>query len=81
MLLTHEFISPAELTGFAREALADLDANQFRLRSFLPDLETDDIFYSIELGSTTSFRTKMSSRSFSASLRITWRVRRPASTS
>ncbi|GAA1457024.1 major capsid protein [Nocardiopsis exhalans] len=74
MLLTHEFLPAAELTGFARAALADLDTNQFRLRSFLPDLETDDIFYSIELGSTAGLTKAGEYRAWDTEAPITSRA-------
>jgi hypothetical protein len=50
VLLTHEFVPAAELTGFARAALADLPTNQFRLKTFLPDLAVDDLQYRFNRG-------------------------------
>ena len=50
MLLTHEFIPAAELTGFARAALADLPENQFQLRTFLGDETHDDLQFEFTKG-------------------------------
>ncbi|MFI6819727.1 major capsid protein [Micromonospora sp. NPDC050187] len=45
MLLTDEFITPAELTGYVRAALADMDRNRFTLSRWLPRREIDDLLY------------------------------------
>lgn len=50
MLLTHEYIPAAELTGFARRALSDLPENQFRLRTWLPDETVDDLQFRFTRG-------------------------------
>ena len=36
MLLSTDYINPADLTGYVRAALADREANQFSLNRFLP---------------------------------------------
>lgn len=50
MLLTHDFIPTAELTGFARAALQDLPENQFQLSTYLADVTTDDLQYRFTKG-------------------------------
>jgi hypothetical protein len=43
MNLDIDFIQPAELTGYVREALADFEINRFRLNRYLPNRMVDDI--------------------------------------
>lgn len=50
MFLHTDYIEPAELTGYAREALADLDVNEFRLSDWLPNQNVDDIDYRFTRG-------------------------------
>jgi hypothetical protein len=50
MFLNTDYIEPSELTGYAREALADLAVNEFTLSSFLPDQDQDDIDYRFTQG-------------------------------
>jgi hypothetical protein len=50
MLITSDFVTPAELTGFARAALQDLDKNQFRLSAYLADELSDDLEYRFNKG-------------------------------
>lgn len=50
MLITTDFITPAELTGFARAALADLEVNRFRLAQYLPSQTRDDLDYRFSRG-------------------------------
>lgn len=50
MLISTDYITPAELTGYAREALADLEVNQFTLSQFLPSVPTDDLVYRFSRG-------------------------------
>lgn len=50
MFLNTDYIEPAELTGYAREALADLAVNEFTLSQFLPDQPVDDIDYRFTRG-------------------------------
>ena len=45
MLITTDYITPAELTGYARTALQDLEANQFTLSAWLPSTNVDDLQY------------------------------------
>lgn len=52
MLLTENYVYPAEVTGFVREALADFNINQFTLSRFLPNYQIDDIQYRVAAGST-----------------------------
>lgn len=50
MLITTDYITPAELTGYARDALADLEVNQFTLSQFLPSRQVDDLQYRFNRG-------------------------------
>lgn len=50
MLLNQDYITPAELTGYVRAALADLDRNRFILSQWLPRLEVDDLVYRFTRG-------------------------------
>jgi hypothetical protein len=50
MFLNTDYIEPSELTGYAREALADLDVNEFQLSQFLPNQNVDDIDYRFTRG-------------------------------
>lgn len=50
LVLSDEYITPTELTGYVREALADLPVNAFGLSAYLPDVETDDIDFRATVG-------------------------------
>lgn len=50
LVLSSEFITPNELTGYVRAALADLPQNTFGLSAYLPDVETDDIDFRASVG-------------------------------
>lgn len=50
MLITNEYILPAELTGYVRGALADLNRNQFTLSQHLNDQVIDDLDYRLSRG-------------------------------
>lgn len=50
MLLNADYITPAELTGYVREALADLEVNRFRLGRYLPNNPVDDLAYRFTRG-------------------------------
>lgn len=50
MLITTDYITPAELTGYAREALSDIEQNRFTLSQFLPSVATDDLQYRFTRG-------------------------------
>lgn len=50
MLITTDYITPNELTGYARTALADLEVNQFSLSAFLPSEPVDDLQYRFNRG-------------------------------
>lgn len=50
MQINTDYIQPAELTGFAREALVDLEQNQFTLSAFLPSTPVDDLQYRFNRG-------------------------------
>lgn len=50
LVLSNDYITPAELTGYVREALADLPQNQFGLEAYLPNTPVDDIDYHANVG-------------------------------
>lgn len=50
MFLNTDYIEPAELTGYARAAAADLDINQFTLSRWLPNRLVDDLEYRFARG-------------------------------
>lgn len=50
LILSTEYATPAELTGYAREALADLPENQFGLAAILPNVDVDDIDFRADIG-------------------------------
>lgn len=50
MFINTDYIEPSELTGFGREALADLAVNEFTLSQFLTDQVVDDIDYRFTRG-------------------------------
>lgn len=50
LVLSSEYITPAELTGYVREALADMPQNAFGLSEFLPNVTTDDIDFRVSVG-------------------------------
>lgn len=50
MYLNTDYVTPQALTGFAREALADRQENEFRLSAFLPNVTVDDLDYRFTRG-------------------------------
>lgn len=50
MFLNTDYITPAELTGYAREALRDLEINRLTLSRFLPSVQVDDLIYRFNRG-------------------------------
>jgi hypothetical protein len=50
MLLNTDYILPSELTGYAREAAANLPQNQFQLARWLPNRPIDDLDYRFTRG-------------------------------
>lgn len=50
MELYFDYYTPADLTGYAREALADRQENEFTLSRFLPNREIDDLDYRFVAG-------------------------------
>lgn len=50
MLINTDYIAPAELTGYVREALQDLQVNQFTLSQYLPNRVIDDLQYRFTAG-------------------------------
>lgn len=50
MYLYSDYADPAELTGYARTALADLEINQFTLSQYLPSQTIDDLDYRFTKG-------------------------------
>lgn len=50
LVLSNEYIDPAELTGYVRAALADLPQNAFGLSAYLPNAPVDDIDFRASVG-------------------------------
>lgn len=50
MFLNTDYIEPSELTGYGREALHELEVNQFLLSQWLPSVNVDDIDYRFTRG-------------------------------
>lgn len=50
MFLNTDYITPAELTGYAREALRDLEINRLTLSQYLPSVQVDDLIYRFNRG-------------------------------
>ncbi|MGC5033072.1 major capsid protein [Micromonospora sp. DT229] len=50
MLLNADYIEPVELTGYVREAAANLPVNQFSLARWLPNRPIDDLEYRFTRG-------------------------------
>jgi hypothetical protein len=50
MLLNTDYILPAELTGYVREAMADQPPNMFTLARWLPNRTIDDLMYRFAKG-------------------------------
>lgn len=50
MFLITDYVTPAELTGYVRAALADYEQNQFSLARFLPSVQIDDLQYRFTAG-------------------------------
>lgn len=50
LVLTSDYVEPAELTGYVRGALEDRPQNRFVLERYLPDRPIDDLQYRFEKG-------------------------------
>lgn len=50
MLLNNDYIDPVELTGYVREALADMEQNRFTLSRHLPTRPVDDLEFRFTRG-------------------------------
>ncbi|MFJ9740820.1 major capsid protein [Streptomyces sp. NPDC101166] len=50
MLINSDYVAPAELTGYVRAALADMQQNRFRLAAWLPNRTIDDLQYRFDRG-------------------------------
>ena len=50
MLLNTDYYTPAELSGFGRAALSDMQVNQFTLSRWLPNTQVDDLVYRFSSG-------------------------------
>lgn len=50
MFLITDYVAPADLTGYARMALQDLQINQFSLSRWLPNRVIDDLMYRFTTG-------------------------------
>lgn len=50
MLLNADWVDPAQLTGYVRAALMDLEINRFRLSQWLPHRPVNDLLYRFNRG-------------------------------
>lgn len=50
LVLSSDYITPVELTGYVRAAMSDLPQNAFGLSAYLPDALTDDIDFRVSVG-------------------------------
>ncbi|MEW2578349.1 major capsid protein [Streptomyces syringium] len=64
MLISTDYVTPAELTGYARAALADMQANRFRLARWLPNRTIDDLQYRFDRGGAEGLTEAASYRSY-----------------
>jgi hypothetical protein len=73
MFLNTDYIEPAELTGFARAALADQDENQFTLSRWLPNSLVDDLEYRFTRGGAEGLMRAATFRAYGTEARLTKR--------
>lgn len=66
MEIYSEYITPAELTGYARAALADRPENALQLSSYLPFQQVNDLVYRWNMGSTAGLAEAASFRAYDA---------------
>jgi len=64
MLINNDYITPAQLTGYVRAALADQQANQFRLAAYLPNRVIDDLQYRFDRGGAEGLTEAATFRSY-----------------
>lgn len=66
MDLYTEYITPAELTGYAREALRDRPEHALQLATYLPHQQVNDLVYRWNKGSTAGLAEAASYRAYDA---------------
>lgn len=66
MEIYSEYITPAELTGYAREALRDRPENALQLSTYLPFQQVNDLVYRWSKGSTAGLAEAASFRAYDA---------------
>ncbi len=64
--LYNQFVTPAELTGYARAALADRPENQFHLLEILPAQPVNDLNYRFQRGTDAGLLQAAAFRAFDA---------------
>ncbi|MFE0039435.1 major capsid protein [Streptomyces sp. NPDC059015] len=64
MLINTEYVAPAELTGYVRAALGDMQMNRFQLARFLPNRTIDDLQYRFDRGGAEGLTEAASFRSY-----------------
>lgn len=64
--LYNQYVTPAELTGYAREALADRPENQFQLLNVLPAQQIADLNYRFSQGTDAGLLEAASFRAYDA---------------
>ena len=74
MFLNTDYLEPAELTGYVRAALADLDENRFALARWLPAQPIDDLEFRFNRGQAEGLLEAATFRAFDTEARL---ARRP----
>lgn len=64
MLISSDYVTPAELTGYVRAALGDLQVNRFRLAAWLPNRVIDDLQYRFDRGGAEGLTEAATFRSY-----------------
>lgn len=64
MLINTDYVTPAELSGYVRAALADMQANRFTLSRFLPNRTIDDLQYRFDRGGAEGLAEAATFRSY-----------------
>jgi hypothetical protein len=64
MLINTDYVTPAELSGYVRAALGDMQQNRFRLAAWLPNRTIDDLQYRFVRGGAEGLAEAASFRAY-----------------
>ncbi len=64
MLINTDYVTPTELSGYVRAALADMQVNRFTLARFLPNRTIDDLQYRFDRGGAEGLAEAATFRSY-----------------